>query len=85
MLPLCLCILPDSDLLFSHALPLSRDSKDPQFVAADAAAWTSLCNESISSLIPINPACFTHAEQARFSVYTWDQAKCTVPALTKSD
>ena len=85
VLDLCLCILPDSDLLFNRALPLPRDSKDPLFVAADAAAWTSLCNESISSLIPINPACFTHAEQARFSVHMWDQAKCTVPALTKSD
>ena len=64
VLDLCFCTLQDSDLLFSRVL-LSRDSKDPQFVAADAAAWTSLCSESISSLIPINPACYTHAMQAR--------------------
>ena len=67
VLDLCLCILPDSNLFFSGVLP-SRDSKDPQCVAADAAAWTSLCNELISSLIPINPACYRQSKLG-FDIY----------------
>ena len=80
---LCFCTPPDSDL-FNRVL-LSRDSNDPQFVAADAAAWTSLRSESISSLIPINPACYTQIKlglRVRCYVYM-DHA--IVPALKLLD
>ena len=87
VLDLCFCTPLDSDL-FSRVL-VSRDSNDPQFVAADAAAWTSLCSESISSLIPINPACYTQIKlglRARCYVRIHGSCKCIyVPALKTLD
>lgn len=52
---LCTTLDPAMFLVF---ILLSRESNDPVFVAATAAAWISLFSESISSHIPDNPACY---------------------------